>query len=304
MLIPYTVSVFIYIVVLMIGTITTILYFFQNPAPKSKAIFYFKKFLSFFLIYVATDFLYTIMAFGNNQTGIFELSMFLSDLAYFAFTIYWILILKELTQAVFLKNIRIFILATVVYAIIFEPSLLLSAFQIPSPVILDPLIKLANFFYLFLVTAAALFYFIVSLWMPKSKKRLAAMGGSLLLILYPVSELPWMVFVGLIQKTSSDITVRFDLILFLYFFFCIFWLYQRTGSQKPPAFSLEEHGLTKRESEICRLVAKGLSNPEIASQLSISENTVKRHLNNCFRKLEVKSRYELIVRISGLSDDK
>lgn len=50
-----------------------------------------------------------------------------------------------------------------------------------------------------------------------------------------------------------------------------------------------EH-LTEREAEILRLVARGLANKEIARQLSISEKTVKVHLNNVFGKLGVHSR--------------
>ena len=50
-----------------------------------------------------------------------------------------------------------------------------------------------------------------------------------------------------------------------------------------------EH-LTPREVEILRLVAGGLANKEIASALSITEKTVKVHLNSVFSKLDVRSR--------------
>ena len=49
-------------------------------------------------------------------------------------------------------------------------------------------------------------------------------------------------------------------------------------------------GLTARELEVLRLVAKGRSNPEIAAALVLSEKTVARHLSNIFAKLEVSSR--------------
>jgi DNA-binding CsgD family transcriptional regulator len=49
-------------------------------------------------------------------------------------------------------------------------------------------------------------------------------------------------------------------------------------------------GLSAREAEVLRLVASGMSNPEIASALFLSEKTVARHLSNIFTKLEVSSR--------------
>lgn len=52
----------------------------------------------------------------------------------------------------------------------------------------------------------------------------------------------------------------------------------------------EGHGLTARELEVLRLVAKGKSNREIASVLVISQHTVARHVQNILTKLGVSSR--------------
>jgi DNA-binding NarL/FixJ family response regulator len=53
--------------------------------------------------------------------------------------------------------------------------------------------------------------------------------------------------------------------------------------------------LTPRESEIVRCVALGMRNAEIATSLSVSENTVKTHLTNIFQKLEIRDRVELAL---------
>jgi DNA-binding NarL/FixJ family response regulator len=52
--------------------------------------------------------------------------------------------------------------------------------------------------------------------------------------------------------------------------------------------------LTAREHEIVRGVQQGLTNKEIATQLGISEKTVKTHLSAIFRKLQVRRRVQLL----------
>jgi len=56
-------------------------------------------------------------------------------------------------------------------------------------------------------------------------------------------------------------------------------------------FSDANDELTGREWEIAEGVGRGLRNKEIAHRLSISEKTVKSHLNNIFRKLRVDNRF-------------
>jgi LuxR family transcriptional regulator, maltose regulon positive regulatory protein len=70
----------------------------------------------------------------------------------------------------------------------------------------------------------------------------------------------------------------------------------RTGS---PVGELPEP-LSGREHEILQLVAAGKSNRRIASELFISVGTVKTHLNNLYRKLEVRSRTQAIARAREL----
>lgn len=52
------------------------------------------------------------------------------------------------------------------------------------------------------------------------------------------------------------------------------------------------HSLSERERQVLELVAQGFTNAQIGQQLTITENTVKAHLQNIFAKLNVQSRTE------------
>jgi len=67
-----------------------------------------------------------------------------------------------------------------------------------------------------------------------------------------------------------------------------------------PAPPKELGELTERELEVLRLMARGLSNAQIADRLVITEGTVKNHVSNLLGKLEVRDRTQAILKAQTL----
>jgi DNA-binding CsgD family transcriptional regulator len=60
--------------------------------------------------------------------------------------------------------------------------------------------------------------------------------------------------------------------------------------------TLAHFGLTRREAQIARLLARRATNREIAEQLDLSPHTVRHHVESIFAKLGVHSRRAVVVR--------
>lgn len=75
-----------------------------------------------------------------------------------------------------------------------------------------------------------------------------------------------------------------------------------TGRREP---ARGENELTPREQDVLRLVSQGLTNKEIAERLSISDNTVKKHLSNILDKLHLENRVQAAAYAlhEGMADD-
>ena len=61
--------------------------------------------------------------------------------------------------------------------------------------------------------------------------------------------------------------------------------------------SSNQSGLTRREQEVCELIARGARDREIAAHLVLSESTAKKHVQNILKKLHARNRAEAVARL-------
>ena len=139
----------------------------------------------------------------------------------------------------------------------------------------------------------------------------------LLLILLLVGYMLWIAFWDYTtwykgEERLIDIYAMDPLILFYAILsaFVIYYFYKKdplklNGLQIAPEDAVtviaRRYGLSDREKEVLELLNQGNSNPQIAAELSIAENTVKRHLSNIYRKTETQSRHEILFKISNVN---
>ena len=69
----------------------------------------------------------------------------------------------------------------------------------------------------------------------------------------------------------------------------------RHAPAETPA-GLDTAGLTDREAEVLRLIARGLTNAEIAAELFVSPETVKTHVAHVLTKLDARDRTQAVIR--------
>ncbi len=81
---------------------------------------------------------------------------------------------------------------------------------------------------------------------------------------------------------------------------CLFRSVAHQAKENPAASPVPKPGLTLRQRQLVSLVAKGLTNKEIASHLNLSEFTVKNHLHRIMKQVDAGTRYEAVEAIRAL----
>lgn len=144
------------------------------------------------------------------------------------------------------------------------------------------------------------------------RERRLNLTMAILLIGYMCYIAYWDYSVWLKTEENLNDIYAIDPLILMYAIFNVFTIYyfcmkdplKLKESQIAPEDAIKklslEYGLSDREKEVLSLINCGMSNPQIAAELSISENTVKRHINNLFKKTDTQSRHEIIFKISNV----
>ncbi|MGD2198761.1 response regulator transcription factor [Lysinibacillus fusiformis] len=104
--------------------------------------------------------------------------------------------------------------------------------------------------------------------------------------------------IGFLRKIGEKLFNEKDVLMLVYLKRNIENMYALHLHLQPPIL----FEMTAREREVLNFVSKGLKNIEIAQQLIVSENTIKKHLQNLYRKFQVTNRTQLLAKCLNYMD--
>ena len=151
-----------------------------------------------------------------------------------------------------------------------------------------------------LIFLGTLIYCIVTLWVNlKNITDRSARRISLAINIASLGMMPLAVF-SLFFENVADFS--YPIYILGFSIVMVVFSYIRFGLDKEkeearPQLSLEslaQYRISEREFTVIQLICEGLTNKEIAQELSISVNTVNNHVANIFSKMEVRSRIDLL----------
>lgn len=313
---------FIYIAVIVLGGVTLPLTLILQLKEKDKYHRALTLFVGAIFIYMITDFV-TYYFIGETVSADVKFAMItISDIFFCALTLAWMYLIQIFIGAENVLKTRYLVLLTVVYAVISQGlSISLGRYSSYSMYLEveeglgSVVLQWSNVIYVVAVILVCLWS---AFYVGKTTHERKAQWLKLLLIL---SLMIYMLYVAVwdymtwVRPEEKLINIyALDPMLLLYAFLSaavIFYFYKKdplkiSGEQVAPEDAVKavvkRYGLSDREAEVLELLNMGQSNMQIAAELSISENTVKRHVNNIFKKTETQSRHEVIFKISNIHE--
>ncbi len=313
---------FIYIAVIVLGGITLPLTFILQLKEKDKYHRALMLFVGAIFIYMITDFV-TYYFIGETVSADVKFAMItISDIFFCALTLAWMYLIQVFIGAEHIVKLRYLAILTIVYAVVSQVlSISLGRYSSHSMYLVveegmgSVVLQWTNVAYVVAVILVCLWS---SLYVGKTTRDRKAQWLKLLLILslmiYMLYVAVWDYMIWFRPEEKLVNIYALDPMLLLYAFLSaavIFYFYKKdplklSGAQVAPEDAVKaivkRYGLSDRESEVLKLLNMGQSNMQIAAELSISENTVKRHVNNIFKKTDTQSRHEIIYKISNIHE--
>lgn len=307
---------FIYIALMILGGVTLTLTLILNAKERGRQHKAMLFFVASIFLYMVTDFI-TYYFLGQLASGSFVFILItLSDTLFCLVVTAWIyaiMVLAKIEEAI---NIKWLIIISAIYLI---SSQILSFYlgrydsytlQLDDG-FLNIVLQILNGGYDIGVIALGIRCIVL---LCKKYKKGANRNINLLMVILLMGYMAWISYwdYSTWYRTEENLLSIYalDPLILLYAVlnvFLIYYFYKNdplkiSESQISPDEAVDiiskRYMLSEREHEVLVLVNKGLSNKQIALELSISENTVKRHISNIFKKTETQSRHEIIYKIS------
>jgi len=151
-----------------------------------------------------------------------------------------------------------------------------------------------------IIVLGMLVYCVVTLWVNlKNIEDRSARRISLAINIAAISLMPLSIFSLFFEEVAlfsyPVYIMAFSIVIMVYNY--IRFGLDKGKEQARPQLSLEslaQYRISEREFTVIQLICEGLTNKEIAQELSISVNTVNNHVANIFSKMEVRSRIDLL----------
>lgn len=279
-----------------------------------------------FLTYTVFEMFVTFFTQLEIPEELFHILTTLSDVAYFCVVATWVSVIIDISGNPYIINAKGFAIYTAIYGICVDGMNLMVKF-IPNAIPFDQqtasriMLYLNMAFDITVILIALGFIFYGMLKIKGDKQQRWAIFLSLCLTVYMIYITNWDIISCRDVVPNEILFSSFDPAHILYLTVCGLTLYMvarkdsvRTDYYMPAAFGIDsdrtgdfsqigrDYKLTSRELEVTAALCKGMSNPQIAEALYISESTVKQHLSHVYKKMNVKNRYELIKKCSIQSE--
>ncbi|SIQ32726.1 response regulator transcription factor [Maribacter ulvicola] len=102
-------------------------------------------------------------------------------------------------------------------------------------------------------------------------------------------------YYGIAQIDYINSLFLVPLILFIF----SFGIFIEQNKQKERPKKIDTFNLTSKEKEVTTMILEKKKNKEIANELYVELSTIKTHINNIYKKVEVKNRKELFEKMNG-----